>query len=77
MDEDRIVSIHQPDFIPWLGFFNKLKRANDFVIMDTAQIPNKKPSYTNRVQLLFDQQAKWGPTIPITKNSIRPWFEEN
>jgi hypothetical protein len=29
-----VVAIHQPNFLPWLGFFDKLARADVFVLLD-------------------------------------------
>lgn len=31
------ISIHQPDYIPWLGFFYKLSQSDKFVYLDDAQ----------------------------------------
>jgi hypothetical protein len=66
---NKTISIHQPDFLPWLGFFNKLKRSDIFIIMDTAQTPNKKSTYSNKVMLLFQREPKWTMTLPITKSN--------
>ena len=33
MSENNIF-IHQPDFLPWIGFFQKLKKSNIFVVLD-------------------------------------------
>ena len=32
-----IVSIHQPQYFPYLGFFHKLARSDVFVALDTVQ----------------------------------------
>lgn len=71
---NRKVAIHQPNFFPWLGFFDKLQQSDLFVIMDTAQIPNKKPSYQNRVQLMIENEARWSNSISIKKrdNGVLP-----
>ena len=37
-----IVSIHQPNYLPWLGFFDKIKRSDLFVIFDDVQFPRGK-----------------------------------
>ena len=43
------VSIHQPDFIPYFGFFNKISKSDTFVIMDNVQL--SKSGWTHRDQI--------------------------
>ncbi len=51
------VSIHQPNFIPWCGYFAKILASETFVFLDTAQF--SKGSYQNRVMLKTPQGAAW------------------
>ena len=37
----RVVAIHQPNFLPWLGWFDKLARADVMVLLDDVQFPKK------------------------------------
>lgn len=41
-----IGSIHQPDFIPWDGFFNKVLQCDTLIILDHVTVPKK--SWVNR-----------------------------
>lgn len=41
-----IVSIHQPAYLPWLGYFDKILRSDLFVYLDTVQF--QKGSFQNR-----------------------------
>jgi len=59
---DRVVAIHQPNFVPWLGFFHKLAHANTFILLDTVQFSTG--SYTNRAGVRFTEGAKW-LTVPV------------
>jgi hypothetical protein len=61
------VAIHQPDFFPWLGFFNKLYKSDLFVINDYGQWPKDGVSYSCRVQLLVANSPKW-VNMPVVHN---------
>jgi len=58
-----IVAIHQPNYFPWLGFFDKIAVADAFIFLDDVQF--SKNSYTNRVQILGDGKPKW-ITVPVS-----------
>lgn len=57
-----IVAIHQPNYLPWLGYFYKIAQADIFVFLDDVQY--SKGSFTNRVQILSPTGARW-LTIPV------------
>jgi hypothetical protein len=62
----RVVAIHQPNFFPWLGFFDKIHRSNTFVILDHTQFPKSEGNWTNRVKLMVNGQAAW-VTMPVDR----------
>lgn len=64
---ERIVAIHQPNFFPWLGFFDKLRRCDAFVVLDHVQFPKTGGIWTNRVKLSLGGEARWF-TAPIDRN---------
>ena len=39
--DKRIISIHQPNYIPWLGYFYKIYLSDIFVFLDDAQFSNE------------------------------------
>ena len=57
-----IVGIHQPNFMPWLGYFHKMAVADTFVYLDN--VPYSKGSYTNRVQIKTQCGPRW-LTVPV------------
>ena len=59
------LAIHQPNYLPWLGYFHKIHRADIFVFLDDVQY--SKNSYTNRVQVLQKESARW-LTLPVSYN---------
>ena len=46
-----IISIHQPNFFPWMGFFDKLNRSDKFVFL-TSSVRSKNDKYLTRTRLL-------------------------
>ena len=57
-----IVTIHQPEFLPFGGFFAKAMRSDRFVLLDTVQF--KKNYFENRNRVLVNGQPQY-VTVPI------------
>lgn len=57
-----IVSVHQPQYMPWLGYFDKIDRADAFVLLDNVQF--KKNEWQNRNRIKSPQGAQW-LTVPV------------
>jgi hypothetical protein len=57
-----VVAIHQPNFLPWLGYFYKLARADIFVFLDSVQYT--KNSFINRSRIKTQAGAHW-LTVPV------------
>jgi len=60
---ERTVVISQPMFIPWLGLFEQVHLADEFVHYDDVQLPQGR-SFMTRVQLKTAQGVKW-LTAPV------------
>ncbi len=56
------VTIHQPQFLPWLGYLDKIDQAELFVVLDTVQF--KKNEWQNRNRIRTAQDWQW-LTVPV------------
>ncbi len=56
------VAIHQPQYIPWLGYFNKMDRADVFVYLDNVQYI--KNEFKNRNRIKSARGPIW-LTVPV------------
>jgi len=62
-----IVAIHQPYFLPWFGYFAKIKQADIFVYYDDVQMSLRhKENYRNRVKIKAANEQGWKwLTVPV------------
>ena len=63
----KIVAIHQPNFFPWLGYFDKIVNSDTFIILDDVQFPKTNGNWSNRVKLFISGEGRW-VTAPIKRN---------
>ena len=57
-----IAAIHQPQYIPWLGYMNKMAAADIFIFLDTVQF--KKNDWQNRNRIKKAGGWQW-MTVPV------------
>lgn len=60
----RVMAAHQPNFIPYLGFFDKLKQSDVFIIRDEVLFVEKDYHHRNRIRInsvdnVNNPQFKW------------------
>ena len=68
------VSIHQPNFLPYPGFFNKIKNSDIFILYDTAQYVKDRWDNRNRVRT---KEGSAYITIPLlNRDSYKKKFTE-
>jgi hypothetical protein len=58
------VAVHQPNYLPFIGYFQKMAQADIFILLDTVQF--SKDSYTQRTKIRTREGGLWC-TIPIEK----------
>ena len=63
------VAIHQPEHFPYLGFFEKMKHADLFVILDDVQY--SKGNWQNRNRFLNKNNTDEFFTIQVEKNAYK------
>ncbi len=59
-----IVCIHQPDFTPWLGFYERLVHADVWVVLDDVQFLRR--GWHHRDRILGPDGPRW-LTVPVQK----------
>jgi hypothetical protein len=57
-----IVTIHQPEHLPWLGFFDKITQADCFVMLDHVQF--RKNYFQNRNRIRSQDGSVW-LSVPV------------
>lgn len=62
------ITIHQPEHLPWLGFFHKIQNVDLFVVLDDVQF--RKDYFQNRNRIRTRHGIEW-ITIPIKHKNSR------
>lgn len=62
-----IVGVHQPNYLPYLGFFDKMKKSDVFIIYDDAQFNKGDFQHRNRIRIYHGW--KW-LTVPVEKKHM-------
>jgi WbqC-like protein family. len=57
-----LITIHQPQYLPWLGYIDKIDKADVLVILDNVQF--KKNEWQNRNRIKTAQGCQW-ITVPV------------
>ena len=60
-----IVSAHQPQYMPWLGYFAKIASSDLFVFLDDVQY--KKREFQNRNRIRTERGEEW-LTVPVRQS---------
>jgi hypothetical protein len=57
-----IVAIHQPAYLPWLGYFDRIAASDLFIFLDTVQF--ERNSFSNRNRIKTASGPIW-LTVPV------------
>jgi hypothetical protein len=67
--ESKVVACHQPNFLPWMGYFAKMFHADVFILLDDVQFTqgHNKHNWTTRVRILTASGPLW-LTVPVRRS---------
>lgn len=69
-----IVAVHQPNYLPWLGFFRKMAACDVFVLLDNVQYPRR--GFCNRTRVKSPQGEVVWLTVPVIKGKYTEQISE-
>ncbi len=61
-----ILAIHQPLFLPWLGYLHRMAQVDLFVLLDHVQFERR--NYQNRTMIRMNGEPRW-LTVPVLQRS--------
>ena len=63
-----ILSVHQPQYLPWLGYFHKIAQSDCFVFLDNVQY--KEREFQNRNKIRTQKGWAW-LSVPVVSGEQR------
>ncbi|MBI4355804.1 MAG: WbqC family protein [Candidatus Omnitrophica bacterium] len=72
-----VLAGHQPNYLPWLGFFDKAAQADHFVLVDTVQFVKRGPfGFQHRAKIKTASGAVWLTVPVLTKGKFDQTIQE-
>jgi len=79
------VAIHQPHYLPWLGYFDKMDQVDSFVLLDTVQFKKNEWQNRNRIKTATGWQYLTVPVLhrfpqricEVRINNAVPWSRKH
>ena len=65
---NRVLSLMQPTYFPWLGYFNLIKQSDIFVVYTTTQLQKRSWQVRNKIKTT---QGETFLSIPVKKTTNR------
>jgi hypothetical protein len=69
-----VISIHQPEHFPYMGYFQKMAKADLFVILDNVNY--RKNYYQNRNKFLNTNNVEEWFSVPVEKDATKKWIKD-
>lgn len=64
-----ILAAHQPHYLPWLGYLDKIRRADKFLIVDHVQFERRNFQNRTRIPAPSTEEGWRWLTVPVVQNS--------
>ena len=79
------VAIHQPQYLPWIGYFDKMDQADCFVLLDDVQFKKNEWQNRNRIKNALGWQWLTVPVVhrfpqrlaEVRVNDAAPWSRKH
>ena len=62
MSLNKIAAVHQPNYLPWIGYFHKILKSDFFIFLDHVEYSRR--SFINRNRVKGPRGAVW-LTVPV------------
>jgi hypothetical protein len=70
-----IVSIHQPNYLPWLGYFYKIVHSDKFVILDTVQYVKGTVANRNKIKGINGEEILLSVPVKLSEGAYQKYNE--
>ncbi len=64
-----IISISQPAYLPWLGYFDRISKSDYHIVLDHVQLERNSSNSTNRNKILLNNSA-FTLTVPLIRKGL-------
>jgi hypothetical protein len=65
----KVIAIHQPNYLPWAGYFLKMAACDVFVFHDNVQITKAGPTRRVKIASRYSLDKTQWLTVPLNKHS--------
>ncbi len=67
-----MLSINQPCYLPWLGYFDRIARSDLHVVLDHVQLERSHESFTRRNKIMTPEGIRW-LKVPVIGKEMPPY----
>ena len=71
----RVLSVHQPNFIPWAGYFHKILNSDVFVVLDDVQFVKRSVCNRNKIKAGDGNELMLTVPVKLSRGSRKTYRE--